>query len=139
MPENRHTIHLRLICVNPPPLELEGAPAEFGLQDKDGHLLAGAPRGNDALVYDFSVDVLLDGKFPNFLGPYTHGTPLGRFLYLSYRRASSGDWIKRLKIRLGSITRDQVEAALQAGRVIEGTVDGRGAARVHLSDGWTVR
>ena len=139
MPENRQTVHLRLICLNPPPLEVDGAPAEFGLQDKDGKLLAGAARGNDAVLYEFSVDVLLDGSFPNFLGPYTHGTPLGRFLYLSYRRAGSPEWIKRLKIRLGTITRDQVDEALQAGGVIEGTVDGRSAGKANLTDGWTVR
>lgn len=139
MPENRQTVHLRLICLNPPPLEVDGAPAEFGLQDKDGNLLAGRPRGDDALVFDVTVDALLDSNYPNFLGPYTHGTPLGRFLYLSYRRAGSDVWLKRIKIRLGSITKDQVDEALQRGGVIEGMVDGRGAASVRLLDGWTVR
>lgn len=139
MPENRHSVHLRLICLNPPPLEYEGTPAEFGLQDKNGSLLAGTPRVEGALVFDIRVDVMLEGNYPNFLGPYTHGTPLGRFLYLGYRRAGSDEWIKRLKVRLGGITKAQVEEALQNDGVIEARVDGRGAASVRLLVGWTVR
>ena len=139
MLENRVTIDIRLVCLNPPPLEDDGSPAEFGVQDKDGELLAGSARADGALVYSFRIDALIDSDYPNFLGPYTHGTPMGRFVYLGYRRPGSRDWIKRIKVRLGSITRAQVEEAVRDGRVIEGTVDASGAGVVRLTDGWTVR
>lgn len=138
MPATRYTVHLRLICFNPPPPTPTNSPPLFGLLARDGTLLVGTPQA-DSLVFDVDVDALLEGNYPNFLGPYTHGTPLGRFLYLGYRPGDSTLWLRRLKIRLVGITKAQVEEALQTGGVIEGRFDGRGAGSVRLLDGWSVQ
>lgn len=61
---------------------------------------------------------------PNFLGPYAHGTPTERFLYLCWGERVGPFWrgFRRAKIHLKHIEWTSVEKAIAAGRPIEAVV-----------------
>ena len=48
---------------------------------------------------------------PVFLGPFTHGPPAGRFLYISWTGEVDGQrrMFRRMKIPLATITWDQID------------------------------
>jgi hypothetical protein len=108
------------------------------LQNKDGELDNGTQREDGARVYECEAQVKLETGVPNFLGKYTHGTPTERFLYLSWGNPPKG-WVRRIKILLKSITREQIEQAAAENRVLQAVVeDGSAAATVKLKEGWTL-
>ncbi len=141
-PETR-AVRLRLICVTPPEM-YEGAPSEFGLQDKEQVLHPGQAQSDGSIRYDFDVQVQRDREAttPRFRGPYVHGTPAAPFLYLGWRRREAGQatWIRRLKIPLSSITWEQIEAVQGGdGGVLAASVSGTRSGTVpFLGTGWTV-
>lgn len=129
------TVHLRIICLNPPIVD----GAEFGLQDKTPALHRGERTADGALIFtcDLQAKPGAAGAV-HFTGSFAHGTPAERFLYLSLGKLESGswNWTKRLKIPLKSISWTQVEAD----GILEAVMDGRGAATVPLSGaGWTIK
>lgn len=125
---NVDVVRFRLICLNPPD-------GEFGLQDDDERLYAGETRDDGARVYEFTLRTKAWSDTWTFSGAFTHGAPKDRFLYLSLR-APGGSWVKRLKVPLMTITAEQV----LAGGVLEGVVNGQGAATVMLlNGGWQAR
>ncbi len=87
------------------------------------------------------------GALLRFLGPYVHGSPEARFLYLNSGQ-SAGDlgscWIRRAKVWLKDIAPEQVRAVLaDHGAVLESEIEGTGrdggpvCASTHLiGDGW---
>ena len=92
-----------------------GGPHDFGVQDTSNHLHAGAAGEGASLVFDLALEVKQPaGPAPVFLGPLAHGPPAGRFLYLSWRNPT-GEYARRLKLPLGSITWDDIAAAQRAG------------------------
>lgn len=111
---------------------VEDAPAgpgvSFGLQDKTGQLAGGIPGPKGRITFEAHVRAATDGGRVTFLGPFTHGPPTNRHLYLSHGRTGAEGWVKRIKLPLTSITREMVVAA--SGRAIETVVDGRSAATV---------
>ncbi len=62
-----------------------------------------------------------DTSSPNFLGPFAHGTPQERFLYLCWgeRNGETWDGFRRAKVHLKHLTWQQVEIALQENQAIE--------------------
>ncbi len=66
---------------------------------------------------------------PIFLGPYTHGPPTGRFLYISWTGEVEGQrrMFRRMKIPLATISRDQIER-------VRGDPRARLVATVHGTD-----
>ena len=133
-------IRLRVVCRNPPDSERDAA--VFGLQNKNEGLIQGKRWMDETLAFECEVNVEpgAAGKPPNFLGQHVHGTPTDRFLYLSYRPAVGGPWIRRLKVPLSSIPWEQVAAASATRKTLEATVDGSRAARVPLiGGGWELR
>lgn len=52
---------------------------------------------------------------PNFLGPFAHGTPTERFIYLCCGERQGDEWdgFRRAKVHLKHLTWQQVEAAIQ--------------------------
>lgn len=119
---------------------VEHAPAGpgvvFGLQDKSGEVVDGVPGPPGRVTFEAQVRVApsTGAETPNFLGPFTHGPPAKRHLYLSHGRTSGGAWVKRIKVPLASITAEMIAAA--SDRVIETMVDGRSAATVAVD--WRV-
>ena len=81
---------------------------------------------------------------PVFLGPFTHGPPAGRFLYVTWTGEENGvrGMFRRLKLPLAGITWAQIDAALgEPGGILTATVAGRArdggpaCATVPLLDG----
>jgi len=129
-----------LICQDAPPLEREGRAMEFGAQDKAGVLHPGLPEGERAVRFALGVVArpAAHGGV-DFAGPFVHGVPQDRFLYLGYRRLSETTWTRRWKIPLAALTWSQVLAAHEGGKEIMGRVSAGGTATVRLLDlGWSV-
>jgi len=127
-------IRLRLICAGGPAELWNGKPTTFGLQDKKLGLLTGTARADGSIRFDFDAGV--DDLGP--VGPYVHGKPGERFLYLGWRPAdgAANDWIRRWKIRLDGITPDLI-AQLNAGEGLELRVAEAGKTVWFAGDEWT--
>jgi hypothetical protein len=130
-----HALKLRIVLRRPPP------GVRFALQS---HATAGDryPKFMDAKEADgehdlaFEVTVRVQSSSNGvlrFLGPFTHGPPSSRFVYLTVgKRAGQPDspWEHRVKIPLTAITADLLAAAnAQPGSVLEAVREGT------LSDG----
>lgn len=132
------TILMRVICTNPP----AGA---FGLQDKKQDILRGIPLDAARLAFSFELTACkTEDGLPDFAGPFVHGRPAQRFLYLTTKaRLTQDEWqiVRRIKVPLRSIQWAQVEAVLgDPDRCLEAQVSGRSTGTVPLlGDGWTVR
>ncbi len=130
-------LRLRLICIHPPALPDDNT-MEFGLQDKQGKLHAGAPLPDGTLQFDFAAQAQTDAAL-RFSGSFVHGTKGEPFVYLGLRPAQAGAaWIKRIKVTLKGITPAQVEAAIASNQRLQATVSGQGAASVPLLRGWII-
>jgi hypothetical protein len=113
------TLTLRLVCAKRPSEMCEGKPTVFGLQDKKRTLLPGELEANGALRFDFEANANAEGTDGvRLTGPYVHGSPADRYLYLGWRPLDGPDdaWIRRWKISLMGISR----------AIIDGLADGEG-------------
>lgn len=102
---------------------------EYGLQDKSGRLLDGAPgkEGEELFRCIATVPQAADGAGPPG-GPYVHGKSGARFLYLSFRGAD-GDWMRRTKIALP----DRLEPTVEQ---LEARVRDVGTPWVDVEQAW---
>lgn len=130
---NNEMVRFSVICVNP-------LPKPFGLQDKNRDIVEGEllPDGRLQFWLELKVKEVEDGP-PNFTGPYAHGRPLERFLYLT-QKTTEGTITRRVKLHLKTITWEQVQAVLDnPDAYLEAAVDSRMTGTVPLlGDGWTV-
>jgi len=137
--EEEYRVHLRIICITPPNPEEHGA--SFGLQDNSTtkewviHPGKNQPNGDVQFECECRVRRSRTNSKPNFLGTFVHGGTADRFLYLSWRpkdwhpggsEAPRWVWLRRMKVRLGSITWPQVKQALRENAVLEKRVEGTG-------------
>ena len=87
-------------------------------------LVPPANRSSDAVVFDLEVTVdgrLPDGR-PRLLGPCVQGPPEARFVYLSvgqYAGQADSEWAGRVKVPLGDLGWDTIEALSPGDRLIE--------------------
>lgn len=111
---------MRLIYRGGPPVHWTGG--GFGVQDRDGGLVAPAYRQDGAMDFDFSVDVRIarDGAI-DFGGAFVHGPRGGRFVYLAWRNAN-GAYAQRFKLPLENLTVDRVDRSRAEGRPITATL-----------------
>jgi len=114
---------LRITLVQPP------GDVVFCLQRGTAEIVSAVQAAGDDLSFDLRVRVGdRPGGLPNFLGPFTQGSPAGRFVYVnSGVRAGQADscWDRRLKVPLSGITWPMIEEALAApGAVLEARVAG---------------
>ena len=120
-------ITLRVHCRNLPGREFGGRRAvRLGLQ-KGAEVVADVPA--DAVQVTFSVPLRVGentrtGK-PNFLGPFAHGTPTERFIYLSWGERKGGGWemFRRAKLQLRHLDWETIERALATSRSVEAFLD----------------
>ncbi len=68
---------------------------------------------------------------PNFLGPYAHGKPEDRFLYLCWGERKAGEWdsFRRAKVPLTHLSWHRLDQAWETGEPITlslAMTDGRG-------------
>ena len=102
------------------PVKWSGGPGHFGVQDKTENLLLGEVGEDGSVKFDLSIEVKPeDTASPVFIGPFAHGPPGGRFLYLSWRN-SEGNYAQRFKLPLGSITWNDVRSAWRTDQPIVG-------------------
>jgi hypothetical protein len=111
----------------------EGA-LDIGIQDKTQTVHAGRTAKDGAVYFDCAVEARMDTLTNglDFRGPFVHGTPQSRFLYLSWKRraASAAPWYWRVKIPLTGIT-DKDVSSLKSTEVLLADITGR---RPHASD-----
>jgi hypothetical protein len=102
------------------------------------------------LVFEF--DVIVDGEVagggPRFLGPFVHGPPTARFVYLRVGRAAGQpdtEWNRRVKIPLKAIGWAQIRA-LKPGERLSARIGSRArdggpacATVPLLGGGWTAQ
>lgn len=126
------SVTFRIRVANPP----RGSGTRFGVQDKSGDLMGSVATPTGSAVYEVAVDVSErgTGEMPNFLGPFAHGSPGARFLYLSHGTDGGSGWVKRIKLPLSPISWAMIESG--AGRALETDVDGRRSGTVHTA--WRV-
>ena len=135
-------LRLRITVVNPPPGVM------FRMQEGRSGLVAPVRSWPGGQVFEFTVRVGRQrGGAPNFLGPFTQGPPVSRFVYVnSGTCAGQTDscWSRRAKVPLTSIERTIIERALADDRWIETEFEGTGpdggptCATVRLVGGWWI-
>jgi hypothetical protein len=120
---DRFDLPLRIVVVDPAPGF--GLALQKGATGKAAHLPAAASSPT-AVAFDLEVTVqgaLADGR-PRFLGPFVHGPPAERFVYICVAQIG-GAPVGRMKIPLGALDWAAIEG-LPPGQRIEGRVSGRG-------------
>jgi hypothetical protein len=116
---------IRVTVLEPPP------DITFAMQRGKDELLPSSKVSAKSLVFDLSIRVSerKAGGPPNVLGPYAHGKPDDRFLYVnSGTMAGQEDscWTRRAKIKTGGINWKLIEQTLATpGAVLEVLIDGR--------------
>lgn len=133
MPMTSKKLNLRLVCKSMPETPVEEGALDVGIQDKKQAVHAGRIGRDGEMRFDCSAEALVDGLSGDidFRGPFVHGTPQARFLYLSWKRtgASATPWYWRVKIPLASIGAQNI-AALREGEWLVADITGR---RPHAS------
>lgn len=139
-------LNFRIILESPPP------GVDYGLQKGGGsdYEVTQKQRSKSGdLQFEFSARVKegKDGE-PVLLGPFVHGPPQERFVYLdigTYAGQTNTQWSRRLKIPLRDITWDSVKQASRAGHCLEARVPGTAkdgspsCATVKPFSGWKVK
>lgn len=103
-------------------------PVHVGIQ-RGKDVIDDVPAEGPRVTFDaeFEIGTQPDGSV-NFLGPYAQGDRHDRFFYLSWgiRSGAHFDMFRRLKIRLGHLSRTKVNAAIKSGKPL--------TVRVKLTD-----
>lgn len=144
--EMEHELPIRVTVLRAPP------GVTFAMQRGKAELLPASGVNVESFVFDLSVRVREQtrGRSANVLGPYAHGKPTDRFLYLnSGTMAGQADscWTRRAKIKTGGISWNLVQQTLATpGAVLEVQIEGSAkdggpcCATVPLiGGGWRVR
>lgn len=138
-------LNLRIILESPPP------GVDYGLQQGGGANYEVTQKqrsktGDLRFEFDARVREGKDGS-PVLLGPFVHGPPQERFVYLdigTYAGQTGTQWSGRLKIPLRGIDWDMVKQATRPSYVLETRVPGTGkdgrptCATVKPFAGWKV-
>jgi hypothetical protein len=123
--EDQH-VTIRLICTDFPGRTFDGkAGIRVGIQK--GNAVIDDVAG-DAVQATFDCEMRVkrhpDTGKPNFLGPFAHGKPAERFLYLCWGQWIGNSWhgFRRAKIHLRDLDWKTVQVAVGADRPIEAVV-----------------
>ena len=139
-------LRFRIILESPPP------GVDYGLQKGGGNDYEVTQKQRSKtgdLQFEFDAR-LKEGKdgLPVLLGPFVHGPPQERFVYLdigTYAGQTDTPWGRRLKVPLRGLTWDMVTQASRAANVLETRVPGTAkdgsptCATVKPFAGWKVK
>jgi hypothetical protein len=138
MPETTH-VKVRLIHDGLQPGPEVAEPVDFGMQGKKSEVHPGNRAKGGLLHFEFDIAVKAASAAPVISGPFVHGPPGGRFLYLSWKKHGQHEhpWAWRIKIPLGDISWALIRQAQKGAHCLEAKVVGR---RPHSADGvaWRV-
>jgi hypothetical protein len=128
------SLRIRLLCKTMPSIPPEEGKLDVGIQDKAQAVHAGRKQKDGSTSFGCALEAGRDestGK-PSFRGPFVHGTPEARFLYLSWKRrgASSSPWYWRVKVPLSGISWKDV-TSVKPNESLEADITGR---RPHATD-----
>ena len=126
------SITIRLACKTMPETPASEGVLDIGIQDKAQTVHAGRMTKAGATYFECAVEARIDEGGLDFRGPFVHGTPQSRFLYLSWKRrtVSEAPWYWRVKIPLAGITEKNV-SSLKSSDTLLADVTGR---RPHATD-----
>ena len=117
---------LRIVVVAPPP------GVWFSLQPEPDVFEQRRRSGDGDLAFELELRVAeplaTTGAAPRLIGAHVKGTPDKRFVYIGVGKHAgdaSSCWDRRIKVPLGEVTRELVEA-LRAGQVLEARIAGTG-------------
>jgi hypothetical protein len=113
---------LRIVVTHPP----SDPHSAFGVQDRAGGLAPPVARSSESAI--FEITLRAGGSDDPLRGPFVHGRPGSRFLYLSFADRGGTGWARRIKIPLDSVTGHMIAQADDGG--LETEVDGRQSASV---------
>lgn len=116
-------------------------PLHFGLQNNKGEVYPETVKVGPELRFEFVMEIK-NGETdqPVFSGPFVHGPPASRFLYLSWKREGehATPWGWRIKIPLNTLGWSEVRNAELPGMCLMANVTDR---RPHTSEpvNWRVQ
>jgi len=119
----KHEIPFRIIVDRP----LPGVATR--VQKGKGELLEPSSISDSGLSFEFEISVDVDGDALNFLGKFAQGPKDSRFVYVNsgtYAGQHATAWARRAKLSLMSITKQQIQIAIDKGSFIETTMPGVG-------------
>ena len=119
----KHEVQIRIVVVAP----LAGV--SMLVQEGKDKLLPPTRSSDDAIYFEFPINVDLSSGSPNFLGKFAQGPKDARFIYVNsgtYAGEHHSCWGRRAKLSLMTITRDQIERVIADGSVIETRFPGVG-------------
>ncbi len=120
-------IVLRLHCRALPGTRFENRDQiRLGIQRGDT-VIEDVPGDADGVTFSVPLRVRPNPRSgqANFLGPFAHGTPDERFLYLCWGERNGEEWenFRRAKVPLKHIDWDRLQRPLETGEPIEMTLD----------------
>ena len=128
------SITLRLACKTMPETPPTDEALDIGIQDKAQAVHAGRTAKDGTIYFECAVEARIDGQTEglDFRGPFVHGTPQSRFLYVSWKRKipSAAPWYWRIKIPLAGIAAKDV-TSLKSSEALIADITGR---RPHATD-----
>jgi len=125
-------VQVTLLCKTLPQIE---EPSIVGIQDKNQDVHEGTRKRDGSFEFKCVIQARDKGAGNiDFAGPFVHGTPAARFVYLSWKRtaAAAAPWVQRVKIPLVFQAAD-----LGAATAIRADITGR---RPHATEPivWTI-
>ena len=120
-------IRLRIHCRHLPGTHFDGRTSvRLGVQ-KGKEVVEDVPADVEGVTFTIALRVTKNPKSgqPNFLGPFAHGTPDDRFIYLCWGEREGEDWdgFRRAKVRLNHLGWERLGEAWETGKPIEVIVD----------------
>ena len=126
MPAEEFEVTIEVICTRLPGLRWgDHSPLHLGIQ-KDEAMEEAQPADRERIVFKPVLRVRRQKSgAPNFLGPYAHGKPGERFIYLNWASMSPGIpavMIGRVKLHLNHLGWTEVERAAQRDKPLKVTL-----------------
>jgi hypothetical protein len=99
---------------------------DIGIQDKAQYIHIGRPAKDGSVLFECAIEANVDASTLDFRGPFVHGTPQNRFVYLSWKRrmGEAAPWYWRVKIPLAGIAKKTV-TSLKSSEVLLADITGR--------------
>ena len=124
---NRHEIKVLIHCRDLPGSKFqERTRVRLGIQ-KGTDVIEDVPGDVESVTFTVPLRVTRNSASgrPNFLGPFAHGTPCERFIYLCWGERRGGNWdgFRRAKLHLSQLSWESIEKAIEDGSAIEAVVN----------------